>query len=90
MLRPLSPRVRALWNWRRKESELDEEIQFHLSEEADERAAAGLTGDQARIAAKRDFGNADARPRGDARGLGLGIRRAADPGRSLRLSHDAP
>ena len=58
MLRRLSTRVRALWNWRRKESELDEEIQFHLSEEADERTAAGLTGDQARLAARRDFGNA--------------------------------
>ena len=50
-------RLRALWNWRRKESELDEEIQFHLSEEADQRAAAGLTADQARVAAKKDFGN---------------------------------
>jgi putative ABC transport system permease protein len=50
-------RLRALWHWRRKEAELDEEIQFHLSEEADERAAAGLTPHQARIAARKDFGN---------------------------------
>jgi len=57
MLRQLSARLRSLWNWRRKESELDEEIQFHLSEEADDRAATGLTRDQARLAAKKDFGN---------------------------------
>src|SRR5437867_1847018 len=58
MLPLVRSRLRALWNWRRLESELDEEIQFHLSEEADERAAAGLTADQARVAAKKDFGNA--------------------------------
>ena len=57
MLRQLYARLRSAWNWSRKESELDEEIEFHLSEEADERAAAGLTADQARVAAKRDFGN---------------------------------
>src|SRR5688572_18190779 len=58
MLRQLYARLRSLRNWSRKESELDEEIQFHLSEEAEERAAAGLTADQARLAAKKDFGNA--------------------------------
>jgi macrolide transport system ATP-binding/permease protein len=58
MLRQLYARFRSAWNWSRKESELDEEIEFHLSEEADERTAAGLTADQARVAANRDFGNA--------------------------------
>ena len=48
---------RALWNWRRKESDLDDEIAFHLSEEADERRANGLAADEARAAATRDFGN---------------------------------
>ena len=57
MTRQFFSRLRSLWNWNRKESELDEEIQFHLSEEADERAAAGLTAAQARVAATRDFGN---------------------------------
>jgi putative ABC transport system permease protein len=57
MLRELYARLKSLWNWNRKEAELDEEIQFHLSEEADERAAAGLTADQARLAARKDFGN---------------------------------
>src|ERR1700677_4813293 len=58
LIKQLYAQLRALWNWRRKESELDEEIQFHLSEEADERAAAGVTAEQAQLAARRDFGNA--------------------------------
>ena len=53
----LSVMFRALWNWRRKESDLDDEIAFHLSEEADERRANGLAADEARAAATRDFGN---------------------------------
>src|SRR6266487_1457273 len=42
---------------RRKEDELREELQFHLSNEADERQADGLTEDQAKWAASRDLGN---------------------------------
>lgn len=57
MLQQFLSRLRSLWNWNQKESELDDEIQFHLSEEADERAAAGLTAAQARVAARTDFGN---------------------------------
>ena len=56
-LRQLYARLRALRQWGRKESELDEEIRFHLAEEAEERFAAGLSADEARVAAKRDFGN---------------------------------
>ena len=48
-------------NWwlkrRRKEDELREELEFHLSEEADDRQAEGLTVEQARHAARRDLGN---------------------------------
>ncbi len=57
MLHRLRARLRSLWNWHRQESELDQEIQFHLSEEADERVAAGLSPDEARRTAKKDFGN---------------------------------
>jgi predicted permease len=57
MLRRLHTRIHALRNWRRKEADLDDEIGFHLSEEAEERAAAGLTPQQARYAAHKDFGN---------------------------------
>ena len=57
MLQRLNARLRALWYWNRRESELDQEIRFHLSEETDERVAAGLPADEAGRAAQRDFGN---------------------------------
>ena len=41
----------------RKEVELDEEIRFHLEEEARQAAAGGLTAEQARWAARRELGN---------------------------------
>ena len=45
--------------WRRKkEQELDEELQFHLDAEAEERSDAGLSSREARLAARRDLGNA--------------------------------
>ena len=56
-LRQVGLRLRSLWNWRRKESELEEEIRFHLSEAADERAAQGASIEEAAAAARRDFGN---------------------------------
>jgi putative ABC transport system permease protein len=43
---------------RRKEHEIQEELQFHLAEETEERQAAGLEKDQAALAARRDLGNA--------------------------------
>ena len=43
---------------RRRESELQDELQFHLSEEMEERQADGLPVDEAAWAARRDLGNA--------------------------------
>ena len=43
---------------RRKEDDLREELEFHLSEEASERRADGLAEQDARWAARRDLGNA--------------------------------
>jgi predicted permease len=40
-----------------KEEELEEELQFHLEEEAEERRASGATKEEARYAALRDLGN---------------------------------
>jgi predicted permease len=49
----------AWWLRRRqKEQDLREELEFHLSEEAEEREAGGLPRDEARSAARRDLGNA--------------------------------
>ena len=57
MLQRVSARLRALWNWNRQETDLDDEIRFHLSEKADVRVADGLSPDEARRAAQRDFGS---------------------------------
>ena len=57
MWRHVCNRLRSLWQWRRRESELDEEIRFHLTEEMEERIAAGMSPEEARAAARRDFGN---------------------------------
>ena len=56
---------------RRREHELDEELQFHLEEERDERRASGLPASQAAWAARRDLGNVTLL-REDARALGHG------------------
>ncbi len=50
---------KLIWLARReqKEAELQEELQFHLDEETDERIADGLPVHEARHAARRDFGN---------------------------------
>jgi predicted permease len=61
---------RVLW-WlrqRSKESQLREELQFHLDQEARERREAGLPPDEAAWAARRDLGN-EARLREDVRAL---------------------
>ena len=57
MWRQVYVRLRTLWARRRQESELDEEIRFHLAREAEERIEAGMSPEQARAAARRDFGN---------------------------------
>ena len=40
----------------RKEESLLEELEFHLSEEVDQRQTAGLSKNEARLAARRDLG----------------------------------
>lgn len=57
MLRLLYNRLRSIWHRRRKDSELDEEIRFHLAADAEERIDGGLAPEQARSEAQRDFGN---------------------------------
>lgn len=42
---------------RNKEVELDEELQFHLDEEAEQRRVEGVAQDHAKCSAHRDLGN---------------------------------
>ena len=57
MLKQFRFRLRSIWYRRRRDAELDEEIRFHLTEEAEEQIEAGLPPEQARAEARRNFGN---------------------------------
>ena len=48
---PFFQKLRSLLHLRRKEKDLRDELQFHLDEEAEERQAEGLPGEEARCAA---------------------------------------
>ncbi len=54
---PFFQKLRSFLQRRRKDAELRDELQFHLDEEAEERRADGLTGEAARLAARREMGN---------------------------------
>jgi putative ABC transport system permease protein len=56
-LRQLRARFRTLWAGSRTESDLDKEICFHLAEETEQQLADGISPNEARAAARRDFGN---------------------------------
>jgi hypothetical protein len=73
---------------RRKEEELREELQFHLAEEAAERHADGLSGEQARRAARRDLGNVTL-VQENTRALWSWILLKLGAGRPLRRAGDA-
>jgi macrolide transport system ATP-binding/permease protein len=49
-------RIRSLFQSARVERELDEELRYHLEREIEERVAAGLTREEARLAARRSLG----------------------------------
>ncbi|MCY3842520.1 MAG: ADOP family duplicated permease [Acidobacteria bacterium] len=50
-------RLGSLWCWRSRESELDEEFRVHLAEVVRELVEGGMSPAQARLGARRDFGN---------------------------------
>jgi predicted permease len=90
--RPLLARLRVLWRWNRQQSDLDDEIRFHLSEESDEQRASGLSADAARQAALKDFGNV-ARVREETRdvwGWGAAERLVQDLRQAYRSLRSAP
>jgi ABC-type antimicrobial peptide transport system permease subunit len=56
-LRRLLFGLAALRRRREKERELEEELRFHIEEETGERAAAGMSLQDAELAVRKDFGN---------------------------------
>ena len=57
MWQQIRARLRSLWRRQQQESDLDEEIRVHLAMEMEEQIAAGMSPEDARAAAQRDFGN---------------------------------
>jgi predicted permease len=53
----LRSRLRSLLGRKRRAADLDEELRFHLETEEEERREAGATAEEARRAARVDFGN---------------------------------
>src|SRR5687768_5088886 len=51
--------LRAVFRRRRVEAELDEELRYHLEREVERGVAGGLSREEARYAAMRDFGNVE-------------------------------
>ena len=68
---PLFRKLDWLFQRRRKEAELREELDFHLSVEASVHEEAGLAHDKAKAAARRELGNWDSCPGRYALHLGL-------------------
>ena len=90
MWRQVYVRLRSFWRWRNQESELDEEIRFHLAEEIDDRMAGGLSPGRSVGGGGARLRQRAADSRADPRDLGLGSGRAVVPGRSLTTRpHDA-
>jgi len=57
MLKQFLFRLRSIWNRQQRDTELEEEIRFHLAEETEERIEVGFPPEQAHAQARRGFGN---------------------------------
>ena len=72
-LRSLRLRLRTIFRGSRVEQELDEELQYHIERQAQLNMTAGMSPDDARYAALREFGGIEQRKEEcrDARGMAL-------------------
>lgn len=92
MLDVLKRWLEALLRRAKSERELDEELRYHLERQIEQNVASGMTADEARRAAMREFGGfqqAKEKCR-DARGLSLLENLWQDLRYGMRLMHRAP
>src|SRR5262245_34552580 len=91
-LRQLRLRARAIFRGGRVEDEMDAELAYHLDRQVEVNLAAGMTPDEARLAALREFGGLDQRREEcrDARGVGLIESARQDVGYALRSLRKSP
>jgi predicted permease len=59
MIRGILVRVRALLHRTRAEAELDEELRYHLERDVERLVARGMSAEEARRVARREFGNVE-------------------------------
>ena len=85
-------RIRALVRGGRVEEEMDEEIRYHLDRQIEVHLAAGMTPEDARFAALREFGGVDQRREEcrDARGVSLIESTVQDTTYALRSLRKSP
>jgi predicted permease len=86
-------KCRALFRHERVEDELDEEVRYHLDRKAEMYVAQGLSSEEARLAARRDFGGVEPRKEDcrDARGWVLWVEQTwQDTQYALRTFWRAP
>ena len=88
----LSLRFRSLFRSSRAETDLDDELRFHLEERAREFRARGMSGADARDAARRAFGGVEQRKEEirDARRVRWIEDALRDVGFTLRLMRRSP
>jgi hypothetical protein len=85
-------RLRSLVFGNRVDDELDEELRFHLEQQVEANLAAGMTADEARYAARRQFGGVEQRKEEsrDVRGVSWLIDVARDLRHGVRLLARSP
>src|SRR5262245_30986676 len=91
-VRQLRLRARAIFHSTRVEDEMDAEIRYHLDRQIEVNLATGMTAEEARLAALREFGGLDQRREEcrDARGVGLIDSLRQDTGYALRSLRKSP
>ena len=92
MLKDLRYRLRALFQKRAMDRELDEELRFHFEHEVDKYVGAGMSEDEARRCARMAFGGQDQITEAcqDARGIGMLETTIQDVRYSLRAARKNP
>ena len=83
---------RALLRRSESERELDAELRYHIERQIEQNVAAGMSPDEARLAAMKDFGGLQQAKENcrDARGVNLFENLWQDLRYGLRLMHKAP
>ncbi|HVF91226.1 MAG TPA: permease prefix domain 1-containing protein, partial [Blastocatellia bacterium] len=84
MLNGLWMRVRALFRKDEMESDMDEELRFHLEKDIEQNRAAGMSKEEARMAALRNFGGVE-QVKEQARDI-RGVRLLEDSWQDLRYA----